>query len=51
MACSENQAGIIKGIAIMLAHTHPLLLEAAGENRQKRCYRNLSGSFPKVERF
>lgn len=50
MACSENQAGIIKGIAIMLAHTHPLL-EAAGENRQKRRYRNLSGSFPKVERF
>lgn len=51
MACSENQAEIVKGFTIMLVHMHPLLLEAAGENRQKRCYRNVSGSFPKLKRF
>jgi len=38
-------------MAFMLVHMHPLLLEAAGENRRKRCYRNLSESFPKVETF
>lgn len=41
MACSENQTGIIKWIAVMLVHMHPLLLEVAEENRQKRCYRDL----------
>jgi len=45
MSCSNTRAGIIKGIAVVLVHMHPLLLEAAGGNR------NFSGSFPKVERF
>lgn len=47
MACSENQAGFIKGIAIMLVHMHPLLLEAAGENRQKDATGIFQGVFLK----